>query len=112
MDNFTVAQRLRQHANQLDGKDGNLFRVRAYRRAAQVVMGLDRPLADILAESGGDGLAALPGIGAHLAFTIEHLARTGEFLTFEGRAAADWRKSRRRAARVAERSGTPPRAAS
>jgi DNA polymerase (family X) len=95
MDNTLIAQRLRQHANELNGKDGNLFRIRAYRRAAQVVMGLDRPLSEILAESGGDGLTALPGIGAHLAFTIEHLARTGEFLTFEEREVAAWRMRRR-----------------
>jgi DNA polymerase (family 10) len=94
MDNFSIAQRLRQYANQLDGADGNLFRIRAYRRAALALMGLDRPLAQLLAESGSDGLAALPGIGAHLAFTIEHLARTGEFLTYEGRATADWRTQR------------------
>lgn len=88
MDNITIAQHLRHHAHQLDGRDGNLFRIRAYRRAAQIVLGLDRPVLDILAESGTKGLQALPGIGEHLAFTIEHLARTGEFVTFEERARA------------------------
>ena len=86
MDNISIAQRLRQYAHQLDGHDGNLYRIRAYRRAAQIVLGLDQPVLDILAESGTAGLEALPGIGEHLAFTIEHLARTGEFLTFEERA--------------------------
>ena len=88
MDNLTIAQRLRDHARQLDGRDGNLFRIRAYRRAAQILLGLDRPVAEVLTESGAKGLQAIPGIGDHLAFTIEHLARTGEFLTFEERAAA------------------------
>jgi DNA polymerase (family 10) len=88
MDNLTIAQHLRDHARQLDGRDGTLFRIRAYRRAALIVLGLERPVTEILAESGVKELEAIPGIGAHLAFTIEHLARTGEFLTFEERARA------------------------
>jgi DNA polymerase (family 10) len=88
MDNLSIAQRLRNHARQLDGQDGNLFRIRAYRRAAQIVLGMERPITEILAERGAKGLEAIPGIGNHLAFTIEHLARTGEFLTFEERATA------------------------
>ena len=88
MDNLSLAQRLREHARQLDGQDGNLFRIRAYRRAAQIVLGLDREVTEILAASGARKLQDIPGIGAHLAFTIEHLARTGEFLNFEERAAA------------------------
>ena len=87
MDNFSIAQQLRQHARNLDGQGENLYRVRAYRRAAQIVLGLDRPVLDQLAECGSKALQDLPGIGAHLGFTIEHLARTGEFLTFEERAA-------------------------
>jgi DNA polymerase (family 10) len=98
MDNLAIAQRLREHANHLDGQDGNLFRVRAYRQAALVVMGLDRPLSELIAEQGSEGLAALPGIGTHLAFTIEHLVRTGEFRTFEERASAGWRTGRTRVA--------------
>jgi DNA polymerase (family 10) len=88
MDNLSIAQRLRDHARQLDGQDGNLFRIRAYRQAAQIVLGMERPITEILAERGAKGLEAIPGIGTHLAFTIEHLANTGEFLTFEQRAMA------------------------
>jgi DNA polymerase (family 10) len=88
MDNSAIAQQLRNHARQLDGQGENLYRVRAYRRAAQVVLGLDRPVLDLLTESGSQALRSLPGIGAHLGFTIEHLARTGEFLTFDERASA------------------------
>ena len=88
MDNLTIAQRLREHARQLDGQDGNLFRIRAYRRAAQILMGLDRPVSEILAAGGTKELQDIPGIGTHLAFTIEHLARTGAFLTFDERARA------------------------
>src|SRR5262245_41384137 len=83
MDNSTIARRLTEHARELDGRADNLFRIRAYRRAAQTVLSLERSVKEIIDEAGGDGLQALPGIGAHLAFTIEHLARTGQFLTYE-----------------------------
>jgi DNA polymerase (family 10) len=81
MDNRTIAQRLAAHARELEGRDGNLYRIRAYRRAAGIVLGLDQPVSDLLAARGRKALTELPGIGSHLAFTIEHLARTGEFRT-------------------------------
>jgi DNA polymerase/3'-5' exonuclease PolX len=81
MDNRTIAQRLADHARDLEGKDGNLYRIRAYRRAVGTILGLDRPVTDLLAERGRAALASLPGIGRHLSFTIEQLARTGEFRT-------------------------------
>jgi DNA polymerase (family 10) len=95
MDNLTIARTLSDHARRLAREGENLFRVRAYRRAAETVLGLDRPVADLLAEDLG-ALTALPGIGTHLAFTIEHLVCTGEFLTFEERDAAAGRRTRRR----------------
>ncbi|MCI0459784.1 MAG: hypothetical protein L0Z62_22775 [Gemmataceae bacterium] len=83
MDNATIARRLTAHANELSGQIGNLYRLRAYRQAVLTIQQLERPLANILTESGVEGLSALPGIGSHLAFTIERLVRTGEFLTYE-----------------------------
>jgi DNA polymerase (family 10) len=83
MDNFTIARRLTEHARALDGREGNLFRIRAYRRAAQIVLGLDRSVKEMIEETGTEALEGLPGIGSHLASTIEHLVRTGEFLTYE-----------------------------
>jgi DNA polymerase/3'-5' exonuclease PolX len=82
MNNEAIARRLTEHANELSRRQGGLYRIRAYRQAAQTIQGLDRPLTELLGES-GEGLAALPGVGTHLAFTIERLARTGEFLTYE-----------------------------
>jgi holliday junction DNA helicase RuvA len=111
MDNFTIAQRLREYAKQLEGRQGNLYRIRAYRRAALTVLSLDRPVAQILADDGARVLQALPGVGAHLAFTIEHLVRTGDFLTFEERSAAAWRPSRRQPQHTAGSEGPAPRAA-
>ncbi len=82
MDNHTIAQRLTSHARQLQQRMENLYRVRAYRRAAEVIQGLNCPVADLLDRQGRRGLEALPGIGSHLAFTIETLVRTGEFHTY------------------------------
>jgi hypothetical protein len=81
MDNATIARKLNDYATYLEGEDSNVYRVRAYRRAAATVLGQERPLADVVQEKGRAGLEELPGIGASLAYTIEGLVRTGEFRT-------------------------------
>jgi DNA polymerase/3'-5' exonuclease PolX len=83
MNNSTVAKRLREYARHLDQHRDNLYRIRAYRLAADVVERLDRPVYELLEKHGRDALADLPGIGAHLAYTIEELIRTGEFHTVD-----------------------------
>lgn len=80
MDNRTIADRLTRHADQLARAGENLYRVRAYRRAAQTILALEQTVSDLVAHSGSDGLAALPGIGEHLAYTLEQLVLTGEFV--------------------------------
>ena len=81
MDNQAIAERLMAYARHLNGHDGNLYRRRAYRRAAEILLRLDRPVESIIAEQGRKGLEELPGIGEHLAYTIEGLVRDGEFRT-------------------------------
>jgi hypothetical protein len=81
MDNRTIAERLMNYAQYLEAQEVNLFRVRAYRRAAETVLLLDRPAADIVTARGRDGLEDLPGIGPHLAYTIEGLVVEGQFRT-------------------------------
>jgi DNA polymerase (family 10) len=81
MDNATIARKLNDYATYLEGEDTNVYRVRAYRRAAATVLAQERPLTDVLAEKGRAGLEELPGIGASLAYTIEGLIRTGIFRT-------------------------------
>jgi hypothetical protein len=81
MDNTTVAQKLADYATYLEAEDANVYRVRAYRRAADSVRALDRPLAEVFAAEGRDGLEQLPGVGSHLSYTIESLLKTGEFRT-------------------------------
>ncbi|HLJ94318.1 MAG TPA: helix-hairpin-helix domain-containing protein [Gemmataceae bacterium] len=79
MDNRQIAQELVRYAEYLEAREANLYRVRAYRKAAETVQGLERPLADLVATAGRSGLEELPGIGSHLSYTLEELVRTGEF---------------------------------
>jgi hypothetical protein len=79
MDNHSIAQRLRDYANYLESQEMNVHRVRAYRKAAETVLTLDRPVTEVVEKEGRAGLEALPGIGPHLSFTLEGLARHGEF---------------------------------
>lgn len=81
MDNRSVANRLMKHAHLLEAEAGNLYRVRAYRRAAETILRLDQPVSEIVEKRGKKGLAELPGIGNHISFTIANLVRTGEFCT-------------------------------
>jgi DNA polymerase/3'-5' exonuclease PolX len=80
MDNQTIARRLRDYANQLQGEEPNLYRIHAYRRAASTVLSQALPLTEVVAHQGRKGLERLPGIGSHIAYTIEGLIRTGQFL--------------------------------
>ena len=73
MDNRTLARRLTRIAHDLESTHGSLFRIRAYRRAAETILSLDRPIGDIIAARGRKGLADLPGIGRKLSTTIETL---------------------------------------
>lgn len=81
MDNRDIARRLLDYANYLEGRETNVYRVRAYRKAADTVLRLERPVEEIVLQQGRDGLEALPGIGSHLSFTLESLVRTGDFCT-------------------------------
>lgn len=81
MDNQCIAQKLADYATYLEGEDANVYRVRAYRRAADTVRGLERPLQEVLDAKGRAGLEELPSIGSHIAYTLETLLRTGEFRT-------------------------------
>jgi hypothetical protein len=81
MDNETIARLLTEHARRLEATETSLYRVRAYRRAAETVRNQERELTDVYTEDGLAGLKSLPDIGDHLAFTLEGLLTTGEFRT-------------------------------
>jgi DNA polymerase/3'-5' exonuclease PolX len=78
MDNRTIAQRLLAMAHNLEHEHASLYRVQAYRRAAETILGLERSVADIVALDGRKALRELPGIGAKMSVRIETLARADE----------------------------------
>src|SRR5690606_12228325 len=59
------------------------FKPRAYEKAAQVIGGLDRPLAELYAEGGVAALDALPSIGKGIAERIAGMLDTGELADLE-----------------------------
>ena len=76
MDNRTVAQRLLDMAHTLEQEHANLYRVQAYRRAAETILGLERSIEDLVSLEGRKGLKQLPGIGGKLSERIEKLVRS------------------------------------
>jgi hypothetical protein len=81
--NRQIADRLDEVAQVLDEQGANPFRVRAYRRGADVVRGLPRPVADVFEEGGLAALEALPAIGPSLARAIRELLRSGRLPMLE-----------------------------
>jgi DNA polymerase (family 10) len=81
MTNTAIAQKLRTHAHELARRKENLYRVRAFRRAAEAVLRLDEPVEALVARGGPAALAAVPGIGPSLATTILGYASFGVWVT-------------------------------
>ncbi|HSQ59295.1 MAG TPA: helix-hairpin-helix domain-containing protein [Acidobacteriota bacterium] len=75
--NVKVARRFDEAASLLEEQAANPFRVRAYRRAAETLRHLDRPVDQIFAKEGLAGLEALPGVGESLARAIRDIVKTG-----------------------------------
>ncbi len=83
MENRTIAQRLLTLAHSLEEKHASFYRVQAYRRAAETILGLERPIEEIVACAGKKALRDLPGIGPKMSVRIETLVRTGEITTLK-----------------------------
>jgi len=82
-DNRIIAAKLDEYAGFLEQQEASPFRVRAYDHAARVLDGLDRPIADILADQGQAGLMELPGVGVGIAAAVMEIARTGRWTQLE-----------------------------
>ncbi len=78
--NEEVAAVFDEMADLLSIQAENAFRIRAYRRAAQVVRSLPRELSKM---QGVEEFDALPGIGVDLAAKIEELLRTGTLVALK-----------------------------
>jgi DNA polymerase (family X) len=83
VDNRTVAHQLLEVAHSLEAKQASFYRVRAYRQAAQTILGLAEPIEEIVSHAGRKALKELPGIGISLSAKIETLVRTGEIATLK-----------------------------
>jgi DNA polymerase/3'-5' exonuclease PolX len=81
MTNLAIARKLRTHAHELERKRENLYRVRAFRRAAEAVLRLAEPVEIVVTRGGPAALAAVPGIGPSLAATIVGYATLGVWVT-------------------------------
>ena len=77
MANEHIASRLDEIALLLEQQGANPFRVTAYRRAADKLRALRRPVDDVLHKDGLEGLERLSSIGESLALSIRTLAVTG-----------------------------------
>jgi putative hydrolase len=75
--NRRFAARLDEVAALLEQQGANPFRVRAWRRAAEVLRRLEVPAESIVAREGIGGLRALPAIGETLARAIRDLVESG-----------------------------------
>ena len=79
MKNQSIAQIFNEIAELLDLKGENVFRVRAYRRAAQNIDGLSKDVAVLSRED----LESIPGIGKDLAGKIQEYLDTGKITQHE-----------------------------
>ena len=77
LDNDQVAGRLNEVADLLEAQGANVFRIRAYRTAAETLRNLEQHVHEIVIHEGLSGLIRLRGIGRSLATSIEQLTRTG-----------------------------------
>jgi len=75
--NTQVAMRLDEVADLLLEQGASPFRVQAYRRGAETVRRLERPVSEIFEQEGVEGLRKLPGIGDRLAIAIRDIVRLG-----------------------------------
>ena len=75
--NTQVAMRLDEVADLLLEQGASPFRVQAYRRGAETVRRVERPVSEIFEQEGLEGLRKLPGIGDRLAIAIRDIVRLG-----------------------------------
>ncbi|MGD8997597.1 MAG: DNA polymerase/3'-5' exonuclease PolX, partial [Anaerolineae bacterium] len=80
MENRQVAEIFAAMADILDIRGANYHRIMAYRRAAENIPALGRPLKEIWHQG---ELESIPGIGSTLAAKIDELMRTGELEAYQ-----------------------------
>jgi DNA polymerase (family 10) len=79
--NAQIARVFDDLAEVLEIKKELVFKVRAYRRAAQVIRGLPEPLEEMVHR--GRDLKGIPGVGEAIAKKVVELVATGRAATYE-----------------------------
>lgn len=77
MENVEIARILNAYADLLDIKGENPFRVGSYRKAAQSLKTLSRPVAELFQE--GKDFTDIPSIGRSMAAHLKEIIETGKF---------------------------------
>lgn len=80
LNNQQIAATFRAMADLLASQRANPYRVRAYRRAADSILGLEEDLASVARRQ---ALEEIDGIGRELAEKIEEFLRTGTMKSYE-----------------------------
>ena len=83
MTNPEVAEILERIADLMEIQKGDPFKIRSYRTAAETVISLQTPLAELTAEGGAAELKKLPGIGEAISKRISDLLETGTTQVYE-----------------------------
>ncbi|MCA1591367.1 MAG: hypothetical protein LC754_01655 [Acidobacteria bacterium] len=83
MTNEEIARRLERMALLLEIRGEDRYRVRSYRRAAEVIETWPTPLKQVAVEEGVKGLQALPGVGKAISGKIVELFERGTFEAWE-----------------------------
>ena len=81
--NADIAGRLEEVARVLSEQGANRFRAHAYRRAAETVRFLPRPVSELFKEQGLEGLEKLHGVGASIARSIADILAHGKLAMLE-----------------------------
>ena len=80
MTNAEIAKVFQDIADRLVRNKENIFKVRAYQKAAQSIEGLVEPVAKLAAEG---RLREIPGVGEAIAKKITELVTTGKLAFYE-----------------------------
>ncbi|MBU0671512.1 MAG: DNA polymerase III, partial [Candidatus Margulisbacteria bacterium] len=83
MENQEFANIFWEIAELLELKEDNPFKIRAYRKAAQIIESLSKNIEDIYSAGNTKALMAIPGIGQHIAEKIEEQIKTGKVLAHQ-----------------------------
>lgn len=82
-ENHFIAEKLSEVADLLAEQGGDIFRVRAYREAADFVATYQEGMGEVLAREGRRGLVELPTIGTAIAAAIAELVETGRLMLID-----------------------------